>query len=215
MPCPLPLPPPLQPARCDMQGGNTATCLLTPIPSLAQLLVSTAASPPSATPPHTPACSTRRCCIIAPTVLGCPTAAETEHLSGLLPPPSNPIPNHTCRHCVVEIRGPWGPKEQREQHLLGPHHAVDGLVGGVAQRADGVGLGGGLGLALEAFGATAQMGRHLCVGLAWGGGECGMRPFRGGLALGATMQVGCHLAQVAQRCCRVVGSFSTHTLSTQ
>ena len=52
-------------------------------------------------------------------------------------------------------------KQPREQHVLGPHHAVDGAVGVVAQRAHREALGQRLGLALEALTVALHMYRHL------------------------------------------------------
>lgn len=54
-----------------------------------------------------------------------------------------------------------GTEQQREEHFLGPHNAMDGFVRRVAQRADGKRLGSGLGLALKALGASLDVDADL------------------------------------------------------
>jgi hypothetical protein len=63
-------------------------------------------------------------------------------------------PYHTCN--LLRL-----PKQPGVQEVLAPHDAVDGSVWGVAQRADGEGLGHGLGLALKALCEALDVHRAL------------------------------------------------------
>lgn len=53
------------------------------------------------------------------------------------------------------------PKQPVEKQVLAPHHTVDWLVRGVAQRADRIALGHRLGAALKALTSALHVYRHL------------------------------------------------------